>query len=237
MNELIKITYNNDRPAVSARDLHDFLEVKTAYKDWFPRMCEYGFTEGEDFCSFLSESTGGRPAQDAVLTIDMAKELCMIQRNEKGKQARQYFLQIEKDWNSPEKVMARALQIAGDKLKRLENKVEADVPKVLFADAVSASKTSILVGELAKLLKQNGVEIGQHRLFRWMRENGYLIRRNGTDFNMPTQKSMDLGLFTVKETAITHSDGTVTVSKTTKVTGKGQQYFIQKFLGEEGARK
>lgn len=237
MNELIKITYNNDRPAVSARDLHDFLEVKTAYKDWFPRMCEYGFTEGEDFCSFLSESTGGRPAQDAVLTIDMAKELCMIQRNEKGKQARQYFLQIEKDWNSPEKVMARALQIAGDKLKWLESKVEADAPKVLFADAVSASKTSILVGELAKLLKQNGVDIGQHRLFRWMRENGYLIRRNGTDFNMPTQKSMDLGLFTVKETAITHSDGTVTVSKTTKVTGKGQQYFIQKFLGEEVARK
>lgn len=244
MNELIKITYNNDRPAVSARDLHDFLEVKTAYKDWFPRMCEYGFTEGEDFNPLKIERVQNegermvaRTVDDAVLTIDMAKELCMIQRNEKGKQARQYFLQIEKDWNSPEKVMPRALQIAGDKLKRLENKVEADAPKVLFADAVSASKTSILVGELAKLLKQNGVDIGQHRLFRWMRENGYLIRRNGTDFNMPTQKSMDLGLFTVKETAITHSDGTVTVSKTTKVTGKGQQYFIQKFLGEEGARK
>lgn len=244
MNELIKITYNNDRPAVSARDLHDFLEVKTAYKDWFPRMCEYGFTEGEDFNPLKIERVQNegermvaRTVDDAVLTIDMAKELCMIQRNEKGKQARQYFLQIEKDWNSPEKVMARALQIAGDKLKRLESKVEADAPKVLFADAVSASKTSILVGELAKLLKQNGVDIGQHRLFRWMRENGYLIRRNGTDFNMPTQKSMDLGLFTVKETAITHSDGTVTVSKTTKVTGKGQQYFIQKSLGEEGTRK
>lgn len=244
MNELIKITYNNDRPAVSARDLHDFLEVKTAYKDWFPRMCEYGFTESEDFNPLKIERVQNegermvaRTVDDAVLTIDMAKELCMIQRNEKGKQARQYFLQIEKDWNSPEKVMARALQIAGDKLKRLESKVEADAPKVLFADAVSASKTSILVGELAKLLKQNGVDIGQHRLFRWMRENGYLIRRNGTDFNMPTQKSMDLGLFTVKETAITHSDGTVTVSKTTKVTGKGQQYFIQKFLGEEGTRK
>lgn len=244
MNELIKITYNNDRPAVSARDLHDFLEVKTAYKDWFPRMCEYGFTEGEDFNPLKIERVQNegermvtRTVDDAVLTIDMAKELCMIQRNEKGKQARQYFLQIEKEWNSPEKVMARALQIAGDKLKRLESKVEADAPKVLFADAVSASKTSILVGELAKLLKQNGVDIGQHRLFRWMRENGYLIRRNGTDFNMPTQKSMDLGLFTVKETAITHSDGTVTVSKTTKVTGKGQQYFIQKFLGEEVARK
>lgn len=130
-----------------------------------------------------------------------------------------------------------ALQEEREQRAKLENKVEADAPKVLFADAVSASKTSILVGELAKLLKQNGVDIGQHRLFRWMRENGYLIRRNGTDFNMPTQKSMDLGLFTVKETAITHSDGTVTVSKTTKVTGKGQQYFIQKFLGEEGARK
>lgn len=243
MNELIKITYNNDRPAVSARDLHDFLEVGARYNDWFPRMCEYGFAEGDDFNLLKIErvqNEGGRmvtrTVDDAVLTIDMAKELCMIQRNEKGKQARQYFLQIEKDWNSPEKVMARALQIAGDKLKRLENKVEADAPKVLFADAVSASKTSILVGELAKLLKQNGVDIGQHRLFRWMRENGYLIRRNGTDFNMPTQKSMDLGLFTVKETAITHSDGTVTVSKTTKVTGKGQQYFIQKFLGEEVAR-
>lgn len=237
MNELIKITYNNDRPAVSARDLHDFLEVKTAYKDWFPRMCEYGFTEGEDFNLLKIERVQNegermvaRTVDDAVLTIDMAKELCMIQRNEKGKQARHYFLQIEKEWNSPEKVMARALQIAGDKLKKLESKVEADAPKVLFADAVSASKTSILVGELAKLLKQNGVDIGQHRLFRWMRENGYLIRRNGTDFNMPTQKSMDLGLFTVKETAITHSDGTVTVSKTTKVTGKGQQYFIEKFL-------
>lgn len=139
MNELIKITYNNDRPAVSARDLHDFLEVKTAYKDWFPRMCEYGFTEGEDFNPLKIERVQNegermvaRTVDDAVLTIDMAKELCMIQRNEKGKQARQYFLQIEKDWNSPEKVMARALQIAGDKLKRLENKVEADAPKVLL---------------------------------------------------------------------------------------------------------
>ena len=234
MNELIKVTYDNDRPAVSARDLHDFLEVGARYNDWFPRMCEYGFTEGEDYYSFLSnrvDGLSGKPRQDAVLTIDMAKEICMIQRNEKGKQARQYFLQIEKDWNSPEKVMARALQIAETKLKTLETKVAADAPKVLFADAVSASPTSILVGELAKLLKQNGVEIGQHRLFAWLRENGYLIRRNGSDFNMPTQRSMELGLFTVKETAITRSDGAVTVSKTPKVTGKGQQYFIQKFLG------
>lgn len=234
MNELIKVTYDNDRPAVSARDLHDFLEVGARYNDWFPRMCEYGFTEGEDYYSFLSnrvDGLSGKPRQDAVLTIDMAKEICMIQRNEKGKQARQYFLQIEKDWNSPEKVMARALQIAETKLKTLETKVAADAPKVLFADAVSASRTSILVGELAKLLRQNGKEIGQNRLFRWLRENGYLIKRTGSDFNMPTQRSMELGLFTIKETAITHADGTVTVSKTVKATGKGQQYFVEKFLG------
>ena len=231
MNELIKVTYDNDRPAVSARDLHDFLEVKTAYKDWFPRMCEYGFTEGEDFCSFLSESTGGRPAQDAILTIDMAKELCMIQRNEKGKLARQYFIQIEKDWNSPEKIMARALKIAKDKIMRLETKVEEDKPKVLFADAVSASHTSILVGELAKLLRQNGEDIGQNRLFAWLRDNGYLIRRSGTDYNMPTQRAMEMGLFDIKETAITRSDGSITISKTVKVTPKAQIYFINKFLG------
>ena len=108
---------------------------------------------------------------------------------------------------------------------------EANRPKVLFADAVSTAKTSILVGELAKLLKQNGVDIGQNRLFGWLRENGFLIRRNGTDFNMPTQKSMDLGLFEIKETVVSHADGHTSVNKTPKVTGKGQQYFVQRFLG------
>ena len=231
MNELIKVDYSTDRPTISARELHEFLEVKTAYKDWFPRMCEYGFAEGQDFCSFLSESTGGRPAQDAQLTIDMAKEICMLQRNDKGKQARQYFIQLERDWNSPEKVMARALQIADHKIHRLEAEVEANRPKVLFADAVATAKTSILIGELAKLLKQNGVkDMGQNRLFDWMRNNGYLIRRKGTDYNMPTQRSMELGLMEIKETSISHADGHVSVSKTPKITGKGQQYFISKLL-------
>lgn len=232
MNELIPITYHNDDPAVSARDLHEFLEVKTAYKDWFPRMCEYGFAEGQDFCSFLSESTGGRPAQDAILTIDMAKEICMLQRNEKGKIARQYFLQLEKDWNSPGKVMARALRIADKRIKALEAKTEADRPKVLFADSVTASKSSILVGEMAKLLKQNGVHTGQNRLFETLREKGFLIKRQGSDYNMPTQKSMEMGLFEIKETVINHSDGHTSVNKTPKVTGKGQQYFVNMFLGQ-----
>lgn len=119
-----------------------------------------------------------------------------------------------------------------DKRKALEQQVEADKPKVLFADAVSVSKTSILVGELAKLLKQNGVDTGQNRLFIWLRSNGYLVRRSGTDYNMPTQRSMEMGLFEIKETTITHPDGHTSVSRTPKVTGKGQQYFINRFLAQ-----
>lgn len=236
MRELIKVTYENDRPAVSARDLHDFLEVKTAYKDWFPRMCEYGFTSGEDFNPLKiervqneGERVVARTVDDAVLTIDMAKEICMIQRNEKGKLARQYFIQLEKDWNSPEKVMARALQIAERKIKNLEDKALADKPKVLFADAVSASHTSILVGDLAKLLRQNGVDIGQNRLFKFLREKGYLCG-GGERYNLPTQRSMDREWFQVKETTINQPDGSIRVTRTVKVTGKGQQYFINLFL-------
>ena len=115
-------------------------------------------------------------------------------------------------------------------LREANRKIEADKPKVLFADAVSAAHTSILVGELAKLLRQNGIDIGQNRLFQWLRENGYLIRRKGSDYNMPTQRAMDMGLFEIKETVINQSDGNVRVSKTTKVTGKGSQYFINQFL-------
>lgn len=242
-NELIPVNVENpERITVSARDLHSALEVNTDFRHWFPRMCEYGFEEGRDFNPVKIDRVqfeGGREVcravEDVQITIDMAKELCMIQRSEKGKAARQYFIQLEKDWNSPEKVMARALKIANDKLLRLEEKVVQDAPKVLFADAVSASHTSILVGELAKLLKQNGVDIGQNRLFTYLRENGYLIRRNGNDFNMPTQRSMDLGLFEIKETVIAHADGHTSTNKTPKVTGKGQQYFINLFL--DGGRK
>lgn len=238
MNELIKIDYSNDRPAVSARDLHEFLEVGADYRHWFPRMCEYGFTEGQDFNPVKIDRVqqeGGRmvnrTVEDAALSIDMAKEICMLQRNEKGKIARQYFLQLEKDWNSPEKVMARALRIADRRIKMLEEKAETDRPKVLFADSATASKSSILVGEMAKLLKQNGVHTGQNRFFETLRNKGYLIKRQGTDYNMPTQKAMEMGLFEIKETVINHSDGHTSVNKTPKVTGKGQQYFVNLFLG------
>ena len=114
--------------------------------------------------------------------------------------------------------------------KQLEAQIEADRPKVIFSDAVSASHTSILVGEFAKIMRQNGADIGQNRMFAWLRENGYLISRKGSDRNMPTQKSMELGLFEIKETTINHSDGHISISKTPKITGKGQLYFTEKIL-------
>lgn len=126
--------------------------------------------------------------------------------------------------------LADLLQQAADQLKAKDILIEELKPKALFADSVAASKSTVLVGELAKILKGNGVDIGANRLFKWMRENGYLINRKGSDWNMPTQKSMDLGLFKIKETTINHSNGVTTVSKPPKVTGKGQQYFITKFL-------
>ena len=126
--------------------------------------------------------------------------------------------------------LATDLKAEREKRMRLEEQAQKDKPKVLFADAVATSKTSILIGELAKALKQNGIDMGQNRLFEWMRRNGYLIQRKGADYNMPTQRAMEAGLFEIKETSITHADGHVSVNKTPKVTGKGQQYFINRFL-------
>jgi len=136
---------------------------------------------------------------------------------------------------SDDEIVARALQITAQRVQALEAKVAADAPKVLFADSVATSETAILVGDLAKILRGNGVEIGATRLFDRLRNDGYLIRRKGTDWNMPTQRAMELGLFKVKETAVTHSDGHVTISKTPKVTGKGQQYFLDRYLGRRMA--
>lgn len=140
---------------------------------------------------------------------------------------------VEKMLSDPDAMIQVFTALKEERAARaaLEDKVEQDKPKVLFADAVATAHTSILIGELAKLLKQNGVDMGQNRLFRWMREHGYLIRRKGADFNMPTQKSMDLGLFEIKETVISHASGHTSITKTPKLTGKGQQYFVQRFLG------
>ncbi|MEB6147356.1 phage antirepressor KilAC domain-containing protein [Enterococcus casseliflavus] len=232
MNELIKVSTNeNDEQLVSGRELHGFLGVETPYRKWFPRMAEYGFEQGIDYTpDIFVHPKNNQETIDHLMKLDMAKEISMIQRSEKGKQARQYFLQVEKAWNNPEMIVQRALQIQTRKVEALQMENAELKPKALFADSVSASHTSILVGDLAKLIKQNGVDIGARRLFKWLREKGYLIKRKGTDWNMPTQKSMDLGLFEVKETVVSHSDGHTSINKTPKVTGKGQVYFVNKFL-------
>lgn len=243
MQDLIKVEINeNQEPVVNGRELHKVLGVETPYRIWFPRMCEYGFSENVDYVEIVEKAdvqncSRAYEQKNHAIKLDMAKEIAMIQRNENGKKVRQYFIQVEKDFNSPEKVMARALKFAEKRLNvlQLENeeqkkKIEEQKPKVLFADSVETSKTSILVGELAKIIKQNGHDIGQNRLFEWLRKNGYLISRRGMDYNMPTQRAMELGLFEIKETSITHSDGHVSVNKTTKVTGKGQVYFVNKFI-------
>lgn len=237
MNELINVTLNeNNEPIISARQLHKTLGVKTRFSQWVEQNFKM-FKENEDFTSVvgttLVNNGAVRELQDYAVTIRMAEHLAMMSKTSKGHEVREYFIQIEKDYNSPEKIMARALLMADKKVHKLEAQIEADRPKVLFADAVSASKSSCLIGELAKILKQNGIDIGQNKLFQWLRSNGYLISRRGESWNQPTQKSMQLGLFELKKTNINHADGHTTVNTTTKVTGKGQQYFINKFLNQE----
>ncbi len=161
----------------------------------------------------------------------------MVQKNKRARAVRLYLIDLEKVWNTPEQVFARALKMADQTINKLKSenhalvaKIKQDKPKTIFADAVSTSHTSILVGDLAKLLKQNGVDIGQKRLFEWLRANGYLIRHKGSDWNMPTQRSMEMGLFDIKESTVNNPDGSIRINRTTKVTGRGQQYFINKFL-------
>lgn len=207
MPELIKITYSNDRPVVSARELHDFLEVKTAYKDWFPRMCEYGFTEGVDFNPLKNEQvqiegerTVTRHILDAAMTIDMAKEICMIQRSEKGKQARQYFIQLEKDWNSPEKIMARALEYAHKELSTLKvenQKLLAEnstmKPKAEYFDDLVDRKTYLGIRATAKELG-----IKQSDFVDYLIKNKYVYRdQNGKI--VPYAEQVTKGNFVLKE--------------------------------------
>lgn len=228
MNELIKINYESDRPTVLARDLHEFLEVKTAYKDWFPRMCEYGFAEGEDYCSFLSDRSDGlpgKPRQDAQLTIDMAKEICMLQRNERGKQARQYFLQLEREWNSPEAVMSRALRMAEERLERFKT-INANLsvqnaimqPKAEYFDGLCDRESLTGVRETAKLLGMK-----QNDFVKWLIDHKYIYRDKRGRL-MPYAEHVDSGLFTVKET---YNDKTDWTGVQMLVTVKGKERFLK----------
>lgn len=245
----INVKEENGQQLVSARELYKGLELKKRFSSWVETNFSE-FTENEDFMSVLSSTlmpNGGTKAiKDFLITVDMAKQLCLMSRTEKGKIYRRYFIEVERRWNDPQEVIKRGyaylqnqnlkLTIENKNLSEQNNLLAANnekmKPKAIFADAVSVSNTPILVGEMAKILKQNGIDIGQNRLFGWLRENGYLISRKGNSYNMPTQRSMELGLFKIKETTIQHADGHVSISKTPKVTGKGQIYFVNKFLKE-----
>ena len=229
-SELLRIDYTNvDRPTVLGRDLHEALEVQTAYKDWFPRMCEYGFEEGKDFSSILSKSTGGRPQQNHQLTISMAKELCMLQRTQKGKECREYFIKVEEAWNKPEIVLSRALIMANNSLQELrsnnaqllaENAVMK--PKAEFADRVANTDGLLSMSNFAKVIQDEHINMGRNKLFEWLRNQGYL-RGN----NEPYQQYVNQGLFRVRETV--HNGGLRTQ---TYVTGKGQLYLVEKLKTE-----
>lgn len=238
MQELIKVQVEGDQQLVSARDLHKGLEIKKRFSAWVEQNFK-DFEEDVDFTSVPGGTvvTSGngteRKYDDYALTIDMAKQLCLLSRTEKGKQYRKYLIEVEKKWNDPAEIVKRGYAILQDENNHLRIENEKMKPKAIFADAVSTSKTTILIGQLAKILRGNGVNIGQNRLFAWLREHGYLIKKRGRLWNTPTQHSIDKGWFKVREKASSNPDGSTYVTYTTMVTGEGQKYFINKLLNSE----
>lgn len=234
MESLIKIEERNGEQLVSGRDLHEFLEIGTPYKKWFDRMCEYGFTENLDFLT-VDKNVYGQNGQlmpqkesDHLMKISMAKELSMLQRNERGKQAREYFIKCEEAWNSEDMVLARALQIQNKKIlgykehiEVLENKIKEDAPRVSFAETIEKASDCILVREFSKIIANEGIHLGEKSLYKWFREKGFIFK-NSTE---PMQSAVQRGLFKVSERVIKAVTGDI-VRSTTKITGKGQIYFL-----------
>lgn len=230
-----KIYGDIENPLFLAKDVANWIEHNQV-----TRMMEMVDDNEKLMCSI---STSGQNREMWFLTEDGLYEVLMQSRKPIAKQFKKEVKQIlktirlngmyatDKLLDNPDLAIQAFTKLKEEREKRkaLEIKIEEQKPKVVFADAVETSKTSILIGDLAKIIKQNGNDMGQKRMFAWLRDNGYLIKRQGSDYNMPTQKAMERGLFEIKETAVTHSDGHITVNKTPKVTGKGQIYFINKF--------
>ena len=230
MNEIIKVNYETDEPTVSARSLYEGLEIKKRFSSWFESNSQ-GFIENEDYCgAYLevqSNQHGGvKDLQDYLLSVDMAKHICLMSRTDKGKQCRQYLIDLEKAWNTPEQVMARALKLADKTIKNLELTIEEQRPLVDFANKVSDSSNLIDMGKMAKLLKDEHINIGRNRLFEWLRKKEILMKNN-----MPYQRYIDGGYFQVKESVYETPYGSKT-QQTTYITGKGQIYITEKLRKE-----
>lgn len=229
MNELIKVNYENTNcPTVSGRELHEALGITTRYNDWFSRMCEYGFTENKDFYSILSKSTGGRPSIDHAITIPMAKELCMIQRTEIGRQFRQYFIAVEEAWNSPEMIMQRALLIANERVKALQVSVsqltvenQIMQPKAEYFDALVDRNLLTGIRDTAKEL-----QIKQNTFVKFLLEKKYLYRSKKGKL-LPYAQYVDSGLFELKEFT---NDKTGFSDTQTMITPKGKETFRLLFI-------
>lgn len=245
-NELVPVyETSTGQKVVYGTELHKVLEVKSRFNDWVRnRLKDCDAVENEDFETLAKNLVNGGQAKEHIIKLDTAKEMAMLERNEKGKQVRRYFIQVEKKYKnsrcaglpSGKQLMALAVLEAQKTIAEQNQAIERMRSKEIFADAVTASHSSILIGEPAKSIRQNGIDTGEKRLFQWMRQEGYLIRRNGTDYNMPTQRSMEMKLFEIRERTVTNPDGSIRITKTVLVTGKGQQYFINRFLqNKEGS--
>lgn len=239
----VRVIKQNGEPWFVAKDVCDCLDISNS------RQALSRLDNDEKNSVILNDGTPGNPEKSIVNEYGLYN-LVLSSRKPEAKEFKRWITHdvipsirqhgaymtvdtVERAMHDPDfliGLLTNFKQVKAEKEQALEQ-IEADRPKVLFADAVSASRTSILVGELAKIMKQTGMDVGQNRLFERLRQDGYLISRKGADYNMPTQKAMDLKLFEIKETTISHADGHISVNKTPKVTGKGQQYFINRYLG------
>lgn len=248
MNELITITKRNNKNLVNARELHTVLESKRGFSNWVLTKIVNNpiFVENDDYILLNNlgeqDSWGGHNKKDYAITTNTAKQVALMENTQKGKEIRQYFIDVENrevrsqgpfDIMNADMVLQLAQQykLEQDKRKQLELELKEDKPKVTFADAVVTSKQSCLVGELAKILRQNGINIGQNRLFEWLRAQKYL-GSNGERYNKPLQKAMDMRLFEIKKNVVVKPDGSTIVVSTTKVTARGQIFFINKFAAK-----
>lgn len=223
------LTVNSDTQTVSARELHERLKINTRFNDWFPRMVEYGFSEGLDFYSKMSKTeNGGRPSKDYDISIDMAKQICMIQRTPEGKQCRQYLIDLEKAWNTPEQVFARALKMADETINNLKIQIAEQKPLVTFAENVASSADSISMKQMANLAQDEHIDIGRNRLIKFLKDKKVLMKDN-----TPYQQYLDRKYFDVIKVHKKTVYGEM-YFPTTVVTGKGQIWLLNKLKEEYG---
>ena len=230
MTELIKVQERDGEQLVSGRELHQFLESSERFSKWWERMVGYGFEENKDYTLYQKvHPQNKQEIIDYLMKISMAKEISMLQRNEKGKEARMYFIKCEEAWNCDEAIVSRALSIQNkrileykEKIDVLERKIDSDAQRVSFAETIEKSSDCLLVREFSKVIANEGINLGEKKLYKWLREKGFILK-NSTE---PTQRAVTMGLFKVAERVVKAVTKDI-VTKTTRITGKGQIYFLE----------